>query len=538
MILMNSSGFLSKRRGSQSYLSIIVIVLLLVVGGGAYYLSQNQAEPPVGNLTMPTGNTTVENPVDEPSNIPEFMITLIGSSGDELTVTHETISEMDEMSTDGGLLTSAGTIKGPYKYTGVPLFEVLDLVGGVTEDNSLRITAADGYAMVFTWEELNGEFTTYSVNTGDEVEATEELIPVLSYMEDDEALPDGHGPVRLVILGEEGLISEGHYWIKQVVKIEVLSAIQDYTLQLTGVLSEEMTRATFESGVNCPDTPPEHQGVYEDADGNIWTGMPIWLLVGRIDDEVTHTAYAYNRELADNNAYNVQVISEDGYTVELNATYVKMNQNIILANEMNGIALSDKYWPLRLVGSDLEKAQMARNIAEIKVVFHEGVEVPDAPETPTSNPELEVPDANVPEFTLTLSGYMTESMNKATFMTAISCSSMKHVYDWTDGEGNVWVGIPVWLLVGRVDDDNAHGEAAFNRELATSGYEVSFIANDGYHQELDSAVIAENNEILIAYLVNGEALPEGKSPLRVVGTDLSTAQMVSMLESIELIFPE
>lgn len=538
---MKSSGFLTKRSGSQSYLSIIVIVLLLVIGGGAYYLSQNQAAPPDGDVIIPTDGTPVSDPVDEPSNIPEFSISLVGIGGEEITVNAETISEMEEVSMDGGLLTSAGTLKGPYKYSGVPLFDVLDLVGGVTDDNSLRVTAADGYAMVFTWEELNGEFITYNVNTGDEVEAQEELIPVLSYMEDDEPLPDGHGPIRLVILGEEGLISEGHYWIKQVVQIEVLKAIQDYNLTLTGVLSEVMTRATFESGCNCPDTPPEHQGVYEDADGDIWTGMPIWLLIGRIDDEVTHTGFAYNREMADTGAYTVQVISEDGFIVELNSSFVKMNQNIILANEMNGLALSEKYWPLRLVGSDLEKSQMARNIAEIKLVYGDGDTASDeTPETtePQSTPTA-YPDADVPDFTLMLNGDLSEEMDTEKWVEAIQCDELQHVYDWADDNGDVWTGIPVWLLVGRVDDINYHGAEAFNRELAAAGYQVSFIASDGeYHKEVNSTLIAENNEIIVAYLMNGEPLPEEKGPLRVVGEGLSSKEMVSMLASINLIFPE
>jgi N-dimethylarginine dimethylaminohydrolase len=132
---------------------------------------------------------------------------------------------------------------------------------------------------------------------------------------------------------------------------------------------------------------------------------------------------------------------------------------------------------------------------------------------------------------------MTEVMTKDVWMTATTCETLQHVYTWTDGDGDAWTGIPVWLLVGRVDDDNAHGDEAFNRELAATGYQVSFVASDGYHKELDSTLIAENNEIIVAYLLNGEALPEDKAPLRVVGEVPSSGHMVSMLESIELIFP-
>ena len=319
---MKHIGF-SKRKGSQNTTIILAILLVLIVGGGIYYILQNPADVPEADFPDPTDQGT--NTPGETHNIPDFEITLTGEEGDTVTLGPSDFEDLTKIEMNGGLLTSAGTIKGPYKYTGVALSEVLALVGTITDENSLRVTAADGYAMVFTWEELHGDFLTFNPATGDEVEATEELIPVLSYWEDDEPLPDGHGPIRLVILGEEGLISEGHFWIKQVAEIEVIPAIREYTLDLTGALNETMDRATFESGTECPDTTPDHQGVYVDGDGGIWTGMPLWLLVGRIDDTVTHTASAYNRELADVGAYTVQIIAEDGYTVELNSSFVKLN---------------------------------------------------------------------------------------------------------------------------------------------------------------------------------------------------------------------
>ena len=514
------------RKGSANTRNIaIAAVFLIVILAGAYIYMQSNA--PGGEITpTPTPTpTTTPTPTASPTTgpeeptIPSFEITLIGADGQQKVIGPSDIESLTVVEEVGGLMTSAGSIQGPYTYTGVPLSEVLDLVGGVTQDNSLRVTAVDGYAMVFTWEELSGNFVTFSSATGDEVEATKQLTPVLAYLEDSEPLIQGHGPVRLVILGEEGLISEGHYWIKQVSKIEVIPAIKEYTLKLTGKVSEVMDRATFESGTKCPDTTPNHRGVYEDEDGGIWTGIPVWLLVGRIDDNVTHTANAYNRELADANAYTVQIIAGDGYTMELNSSFVKLNQNIVLANELDGMALPDKYWPLRLVGSDLPKGQMVRNVAEIKLVFNENITVP-----------VSMPD--VPDFELTLVGATTEVMNKDLFFSGISCSD--HFKEWTDESGNVWEGMPVWLLVGRVDDTNTHGADAFNRTLAEAGYQVSFIASDGFHKEVDSSLIAENDNIIVAYYCNSEALTE-KGPLRVVGEGLTSGQMVGMLERIEII---
>ena len=510
---------LRKRRASSNYTMIIAAVAIILIIGGAYLFWQNQAQPEETPGTTETGGT--ETPEPEEPTIPDFQITLVGAEGQQMVIGPDDFAGMNIVEEVGGLMTSAGSIQGPYTYTGVPLTEVLDLVGGISEENSLRITASDGYAMVFTWKELSGDFLTYSTATGDEVESTKPLIPVLAYLEDGKPLIQGHGPVRLVVLGEEGLVSEGHFWVKQVSEIEVIPAIRDYTLQLTGEISEVMDRATFESGTKCPDTTPNHRGIYEDEDGGIWTGIPLWLLVGRIDDNITHTANAYNRDLADANAYTVQVISGDGFTIELNSSFVKLNQNIILANEFNGQALPDKYWPLRLTGSDLPKGQMARNVAEIRLVFNENVTVP-------------VVEPDVPDFELTLVGATTEVMDKTLFLSGLSCSD--HYKEWTDASGNVWKGIPVWLLVGRVDDDNTHGEGAFNRELAEAGYQVSFVASDGFHKELDSSLIAENDEILVAYLMNGEALTE-KGPLRVVGEGLTSGQMVGMLQRIEIISP-
>ena len=512
---------LTKRKGSQNYTTIVAIILIILIAAGAYYFTRNPASPPDDQNQTEPGTNGPETP-----SIPEFEIVVEGPADESVTVGPSDFEEMTKVEMEGGLLTSAGTIKGPYNYTGVPLSEVLELVGGASENNSIRITAADGYAMVFTWEELNGDFLTFNPVTGDEMEAEEQLIPVLAYEEDDEFLIEGHGPIRLVILGDEGLISEGHYWIKQVTVIDVISAIKEYNITLNGAISETMDRATFESGTKCPDTTPNHRGVYVDQDGGVWTGIPLWLMVGRIDDTVTHTANAYNRELADQGAYTVQIIAGDGYTVELNSSFVKLNENIVLANELDGAALPETYWPLRLVGDDLTKGQMIRNVVEIKLVFEDTNET----QTPTGT--------DVPDFELTLEGHTTEIIDKSLWLGAIDCVDMQHEYTWTDDQENEWTGIPVWLLVGWVDDDNRHGEEAFNRELAQSGYEVSFIASDGYHKELVSTLIAENNQIIVAYLFNGEPLPEDEAPLRLVGEGLTSGQMVSMIERIEIIFPQ
>jgi DMSO/TMAO reductase YedYZ molybdopterin-dependent catalytic subunit len=109
--------------------------------------------------------------------------------------------------------------------------------------------------------------------------------------------------------------------------------------------------------------------------------VPLYYLVGSVDDEIEHEGPAFNRTLADV-GYTIDVIAEDGYTVTFDASRVQYNKNIIVAYKVNGNQLPDEYFPLRLVGDDLQKSEMAGMIAELKVGV-EPVEIGAATEVAT-----------------------------------------------------------------------------------------------------------------------------------------------------------
>ena len=525
---MFTRKILSKRKARTNYIYIAAILAVIVIGALGYQLFLAPKPAPPEDQTPPEngGTTPVEDIPDEPE-IPEFSITIIGLGGEQYVMSADDVANITVVEMDGGLKTSAGSIRAIGNYTAVPLSKVCDLVGGISSENSLRVTAADDYAMIFTWEELEGNFITFDAATGDETPNEGGLIPALAFMYNGEPLDPNDGPIRLVVLGEEGLITEGHFWIKQVVKIEILPAVREWTLSLEGARNETMDRATFESGANCPDSLPNHKGVYEDSEGKIWTGIPLWLLVGRVDDEVHHTVNAYNRDLADSNAYTINVVAGDGYSVTLNSSYVKMNENILLANELDGAPLPEPYWPLRLVGSDMAKSQMVRNIAKIQLNFTAGEE---------GGEEEPVIDWG-PDWSLTLNGTLIEVMDRDTFIEGADCEYANHSYSWTDGEGQVWTGIPLWYLVGRVDDEVDHGENAFNRTLAEQGYTVRVIASDGYSKDFESSLVMLNNDVILAHMMDGGPLPEKYLPLRIVGPELTSGQMIRNVVEIRLIFP-
>ena len=93
--------------------------------------------------------------------------------------------------------------------------------------------------------------------------------------------------------------------------------------------------------------------------------MPLTFLLGRVDDS---DSKSFNQTLAEE-GYTVTIVASDGYTLELNSTFILQNENILVSDLLDDAALPEKYWPLRLVGSDLEKSQMIRNIAEIRIDY-------------------------------------------------------------------------------------------------------------------------------------------------------------------------
>jgi hypothetical protein len=134
------------------------------------------------------------------------------------------------------------------------------------------------------------------------------------------------------------------------------------------------------------------------------------------------------------------------------------------------------------------------------------------------------------DWNLELEGALTDTVDRASFQ---SCSAPScHAATWEDESAQPWVGVPLWRLVGQVDDADDHGDDGYNDELATAGYQVDLVGADGYTVTLDSQTIQRNNEMLIAYLVNDGELPEKYFPLRLVGAGLEKGQMVGQVAQI------
>jgi len=139
------------------------------------------------------------------------------------------------------------------------------------------------------------------------------------------------------------------------------------------------------------------------------------------------------------------------------------------------------------------------------------------------------------DWSLELEGALTETVDRGSFQ---SCSSPScHGSSWEDESAQPWAGVPLWYLIGQVDDENNHGDDGFNEALAASGYKVDIIAADGYIVTLDSQTIQRDSEMLLAFMVNDGELPEKYFPVRLVGPNLQKNEMVGQIYKIVVHVP-
>ncbi|MCK4811728.1 MAG: molybdopterin-dependent oxidoreductase [Methanosarcinales archaeon] len=146
-------------------------------------------------------------------------LTLIGDC--ERVLSYDEIRAMPSCEGRGGFFTTVGIVNGPFECKGVSLEELCDLVGGINATNTVRIRASDGYLMVFTRDQVRGDFVTYNPATMREVPHTDPEV-MLMYEQDGAPLSvDTGGPLRVAIVSNGKLLTEGHYWVQWVDTIEI-----------------------------------------------------------------------------------------------------------------------------------------------------------------------------------------------------------------------------------------------------------------------------------------------------------------------------
>ncbi len=322
-------------------------------------LPTNTEVPPTAT-PLPTKTTVPPSPT--PGAV---LLTLVGPAG-EKALTFAELEALPVQQGQAGIKSSTGAITIPSLYKGVSLADLADLVGGLDPALGLNVVAKDGYAMTLSYDQVaKGDFIMYDPATGAEKKLSTPLTVILAYEREGQPIPaDGEGPLRLAIISSDNnQVTDGHWSVKWVNKIELKPLGAEWTLQMHGVIEKEIDRNSFQS---CA-APGCHQANWKDDKAQVWTGVPLYLLAGQVDDEIQHEGPAFSDKLAEI-GYILEIVASDGYSTTLDSAAVSRNQEMIVAYMVNENPLPEKYFPLRLVGNAVDKSQMVGSIAEINLV--------------------------------------------------------------------------------------------------------------------------------------------------------------------------
>ena len=323
---------------------LVAVAVALVATAGACGDSGGQASPSPG----------ASGPV---------VLTVRGEDGSK-TFTMGELQALPSYEGYAGIKSSTGRITPPSRYRGVPLTDLADLVGGISEVNGVTLVAKDGYGMTFSYRQIAGDgFTTFDPATGEEEPADGKLTVLIAYEHEGEPIPEEDGPLKLAIAqATPAQVTEGHWAIKWLDQVSVTKASAAWKVQLEGAVPGKLDRASY---VNCA-SPGCHGSGWVDAEGRRWEGIPLYLVAGMVDDRKKHDAGAYNARLAQR-GYEIQFETTSGEVVTIDSRDIAGKDGIVLSSKVDGGELPDEYFPLRLVGPGLSEAQMPGGIARIVV---------------------------------------------------------------------------------------------------------------------------------------------------------------------------
>ena len=346
------------------------------------------AEPTAVPTAVPTEEPDAA-PVEEAEQTP--ILELVGPSGSQFF----TMADLEKLPVSqgmAGMKSSTGKITAPMLFTGISLKDLAEAAGGIDESMGINLVASDGYSISYSYDQImNGTYIAYDPATGDELRNPVELDAILAYKQDGEPLDSVRdGNLRLAIISEEGnQVTDGHWAVKWVEKVEVRSTVQDWVLSLKGAIEGEIDRASYELCVGC------HPAVWTDDLGQEWQGTELWRLMGYADDAVKHEGYSYDVKLA-KSGYDVKLIASDGYEVVLNSDDADRNHEWVVAMLVDGVSLDEKNFPLKLVGTDLTKKEMVGAISRIELgvpPIAAGEPEPEATPEPAAAPAVDLEGA-------------------------------------------------------------------------------------------------------------------------------------------------
>lgn len=307
----------------------------------------------------------------------DIALTVVDISDEEHQYTINDLKEISSINGYGSFVKTGSPetplpIVGPYSYIGINLTKLIENLHELTFDFNLVITASDNYQITFTKDQVFGNFYNYEEDTI--TKNMQKLTPILAYESSDDLNLE---PLRMVIIdpqaetSNDAPITEGHFWIKNVVRLEIIHPENFWEINLIGAVNKTMDRNEFESGASC-DT---HKSIWEEND-TIYEGMPLWVLISLIDDIEDEGRFHHNFNFTEAaNNYSIILHTKNGTEYELGSNDVLDSYNnaetkfsgILLIYKKNSVFLQDTIGPLCLRGSMVSDKFKINQITEIRL---------------------------------------------------------------------------------------------------------------------------------------------------------------------------
>ena len=430
--------------------------------------------------------------------------------------------------------------KDAHAYSGVQLRDILGEIGGMSTGDRLAVVATDSYYKEIPYSVI---YSTTSAGIAilalaKDGETTTEGAPILVLLPEDEQFSNDD---MLSSFGEDlshyysGRPSTTGLMVKEVAYLIVnydggalpaRAAVGDTTVftpggSLTVVAGERSTGYTISDLEGLDVVTAE--GTFTNTIGvdytATYTGIPIATLIGNVPADTT-----------------IRVTASDGYSMNYKAgTLLDRSEGTwILAYKENESYMPYDPGPFRivLVGESnprFEGAISAKMVSRIDIL------------------------GAYDDYSLTLQGEITRAFSRGELEAGIGCPCHASTVTVTSkGETHTYTGLPLWRLIAYVDDDRAPGpeqgihydEADFSDALASAGYTVTLVAEDGYTQSVSSQLIAHDERFIVAFKQDGLFLdPTKNGYMRFVYDDSvlfpvgTTVKSVKFLSSIEVKFP-
>lgn len=264
-------------------------------------------------------------------------------------------------------MSHTGEIHGPYNVKGVTLEILCDQVGGIDAGEEAMVTATDGWASTFKYEQMQTcDFKAYDRTTGDKI-ISDDLTVVIAYEVNGAPIdPTTEGPLWTVIICPPDQAVYGAYFVKWTNLIEISNSATQWSISLKGIIEEEMTHTAFIQKAS----PNKHGISWTDEEGNLWEGVPLWWLVARVDDDIEGSECELNQKLADS-GYNVYIEARDNYSKTMSIADISQHDDWVVAYKCNGMLINqtDHSWPLKLVGPGLIDAFRIGGIVKIRLLL-------------------------------------------------------------------------------------------------------------------------------------------------------------------------